>query len=263
MTNFSSYFHAVNCAALGFKPTMTVRQTGGAQENPPRRQPGAHFDLNTRPGDANIKSISVTLSSAFEIDQTHLGNICSEKELAATGCAGRQQIGKATTTTPLLDQPLTGPVYAVSGSGGLPRLAFVLNGQVNLLPRADAKTVKGGRLQTTVPVVPDAPIGHFHLVVFGGKHGYLANTRDICKHVPRVHIGYIAQSGKQRSEDVERDLRLRHSQRASQAPPALASPTGRGARAAAYPRPLREAKRPGSAGPLGVRRCLRRTPPGL
>ena len=36
---------------------------------------------STRPGDANIKSLSVTLPNAFEIDQRHLGNICSEKEL--------------------------------------------------------------------------------------------------------------------------------------------------------------------------------------
>ena len=48
------------------------------------------------------------------------------------------------------------------------------------MPRAETKTVSGGRLRTTVPVVPDAPIGHFHLVVFGGKHGYLSNTRDLC-----------------------------------------------------------------------------------
>ena len=39
-------------------------------------------------------------------------------------------------------QPLSGPVYAVSGSGGLPRLAFLLDGQVDLVPRADTRTVK-------------------------------------------------------------------------------------------------------------------------
>ena len=154
------------------------------------------FDLRTRAGDANIKSLAVTLSNAFEIDQRHLGNICSEKELAATHCAGRTAIGEATTTTPLLDQPLQGPVYAVSGSGGLPRLAFILDGQVDLLPRADAKTVSGGRLQTTVGVVPDAPIGHFHLTIFGGKKGYLANTRSLCAQAPVTVVEFEAQNGK-------------------------------------------------------------------
>jgi hypothetical protein len=197
--DFSSYFQAVNCATLPFKPKLTMRQSG---RNATQRgdNPTLQLDLKTRPGDANIKSVTVTLPSAFEIDQRHLGNLCTEKELVATQCAGRQKIGKATTTTPLLDQPLSGPVYAVSGSGGLPRLAFLLNGQVDLVPRADTKTASGGRLQTTVPVVPDAPIGHFHMTVFGGKAGYLANTRELCGHRVSARIAFTGQNGKAVSE---------------------------------------------------------------
>ena len=203
VTDFSSYFNAVNCDTLSFKPKMTMRQLGGRKNTRRARNPQLQFDLKTRPGDANIKSLSVTLSSAFEIDQRHLGNICSEKELTEKQCAGRTPIGKATTETPLLDQPLSGPVYAVSGSGGLPKLAFILNGQVNLVPRAETETVKGGRLMTTVPVVPDAPIGHFRLNVYGGKTGYLINTRDICVHRPAVQIAYTGQNGKTTSESIK------------------------------------------------------------
>jgi hypothetical protein len=199
VTDFSSYFNAVNCATLPFKPKMTVRQVGkkGTRRS---QNPRLQFDLRTRTGDANIKTLSVTLSHAFEIDQRHLGNICSEKELTEKQCAGRTPIGQATTTTPLLDEPLAGAVYAVSGSGGLPRLAFVLNGQVNLVPRADTETTSRGQLKTTVPVVPDAPIGHFRMTVFGGKTGYLINTRDICAHPPMTDIAYTAQNGKTTSQ---------------------------------------------------------------
>jgi len=200
VTDFSSYFQVANCARLPFKPKMTVKQIGKKSRR--AQNPVLQFDLRTRPGDANIKALSVTLSHAFEIDQRHLGNICSEKELAANQCAGRTPIGKATTTTPLLDQPLAGPAYAVSGSGGLPKLAFILNGQVNLVPRADTTTV-GGRLKTTVPVVPDAPIGHFRLTVFGGKSGYLINTRDTCVHTPVNRVAYTGQNGKTRTESVK------------------------------------------------------------
>jgi hypothetical protein len=200
VADFSSYFQAVNCKTLPFKPKLTMRQSGGRSATQRGDNPTLQVDLKTRPGDANIKSVTVTLPSAFEIDQRHLGNLCTEKELAATQCAGRQKIGKATTTTPLLDQPLSGPVYAVSGSGGLPRLAFILDGQVDLVPRADTKTASGGRLQTTVPVVPDAPIGHFHLTVFGGKGGYLANTRDLCGHGVSARVAFTGQNGKAVSE---------------------------------------------------------------
>jgi hypothetical protein len=207
ITDFSSYFNAVNCATLPFKPKMTVKQIGGRKSTNRSANPEMQFDLRTRPGDANIKSLAVTLPPAFAIDQRHLGNICSEKELVATECAGRTPIGKATTTTPLLDQPLTGPAYAVSGSGGLPKLAFILNGQVNLVPRAETKSIVtksgAGTLQTTVPIVPDAPIGHFALTVFGGKSGYLVNTRSLCAKVPVTKIAYTAQSGKTHSESVK------------------------------------------------------------
>ena len=204
----SSYFHVGQLRGAALQAEDGDQADGRPQEHRSRSsnpalavRPDGHA-----PGDANIKSLAVTLPSAFEIDQRHLGNLCSEKELAATQCAGRQPIGKATTTTPLLEKPLSGPVYAVSGSGGLPRLAFILNGQVDLVPRADTETVTGGRLQTTVPVVPDAPIGHFSLTVFGGKRGYLANTRNLCTHVPITTVAFTGQNGKSTTQRVKTSI---------------------------------------------------------
>ena len=72
------------------------------------------------------------------------------------------------------------------------------------MPRAETKTIVtksgAGQLQTTVPVVPDAPIGHFRLTVFGGKTGYLVNTRDICANAPVTKVDYTGQNGKTYSE---------------------------------------------------------------
>jgi hypothetical protein len=195
ITDFSSYFQAINCANLPFGPKFSVRQLGGRKQSHRSANPALRFDLRTRPGEANISTIAVTLPPAYSIDQRHLGNLCSEKELLSTKCAGRTPIGRASTRTPLLDQPLAGPAYAVSGGGGLPRLAFVLDGQVGLVPRAESLGVRGG-LKTTVPVVPDAPIGHFVLDVFGGKHGYLQNTRDVCASPPAIKVQYTAHSGR-------------------------------------------------------------------
>ena len=201
VTDFSSFFHAVNCATLGFKPKMTMRQLGGRKATHRASNPGLEISLRTRKGDANIKSISVILPNAFEIDQRHLGNLCSEKELVEKECAGRTAIGTASTKTPLLDEPLSGPVYAVSGSGGLPRLAFMLNGQVKIVPRADADTVKGSRLRTTVPVVPDAPVDTFKMKMFGAKQGYLVNSRSLCgKRRPKAKISFTGQNGKVRTQ---------------------------------------------------------------
>jgi hypothetical protein len=202
VANFSSGFQAVNCATLGFNPKMTIKQLGGRKATARSKNPSLRFDLWTRPGDANIRSLSVKLPKAFSIDQRHLGNICSEKELEATQCAGRTPIGEATTTTPLLDQPLSGLAYAVSGGGGLPRLAFLLHGQVNLVPRAESKTDKRGRLETTVPIVPDAAAGHFRLRLFGGKIGYLVNSRSLCAAPSVVKVVFGGQNEKRRVQRV-------------------------------------------------------------
>jgi hypothetical protein len=200
--SFSSPFNAVNCSVLPFKPAMKITQLGGKGQTARSKDPSVRFDLTTRPGNANIKSVAVTLPKAFEIDQRHLGNICSKAQLASEHCAGRQAIGTVSTETPLLEKPLEGPAYAVSGFGKLPHIAFILAGQVTLIPEAMSSSVKGGHLKTVVPTVPDAPIGHFHLTLYGGKRGYLTNTRSLCASPAVTTVEYVAQSGKRLTQRV-------------------------------------------------------------
>jgi hypothetical protein len=192
---FSSYFQAANCATLPFAPKMKISQLGGRKATERAKDPSIRFDLSTREGDANIKSIAVTLPNALEIDQNHLGNLCSKSELEASHCAGRQPIGTVKDETPLLEAPLEGNAYAVAGYGGLPHVAFILGGQVMVVPQSESKQTKQG-LRTTVPVVPDVPIGHFQLTLFGAKQGYLSNTSSLCSHAVVTTVEYTAQNGK-------------------------------------------------------------------
>jgi hypothetical protein len=112
-------------------------------------------------------------------------------------------MGEASDETPLLEAPLKGPVYAVSGFGLLPHLAFILGGQVMVIPEAESKTIAGGRLQTTVPIIPDAPVGHFHFTVFGGSRGYISNTESLCAHAPLVGASFTGQNGKTETQQVK------------------------------------------------------------
>jgi hypothetical protein len=202
VADFSSYFIADDCSSLGFRPKMTIRQLGKKGQTKRSKNPRLQFDLWTRAGDANIRSVSVTLPKAFAIDQRHLANICSKAQLEQELCAGRQKIGDVWVQTPLLDQPLSGPAYAVSGFGKLPRLAFILDGQVRLVPQAESSSVKKGFLRTVVPVVPDAPVGHFRLTLLGGSKGYLVNTRDLCVAASRATVKYSAHSGRSHTQRV-------------------------------------------------------------
>ena len=159
--SFTSPFIAVNCSTLGFTPKMTVTQLGGHASTSRGKDPSLQFDLNTTPGDANLSSATVTLPKTFEIDQRHLGNLCSRGQLEREHCAGRQPIGTVSDVTPLLEKPLEGPAYAVSGYASgknvLPHIVFILGGQVTIMPQGESMTISGGRLKTVVPVIPDAP----------------------------------------------------------------------------------------------------------
>jgi hypothetical protein len=181
---------------------MTIRQLGKRKQTKRAKNPRLQFDLWTRGGDANLRSVAVTLPKAFAIDQRHLGNICSKAQLEAELCKGRQPIGNAWVRTPLLDEPLQGPAYAVSGFGKLPRVAFILDGQVTLVPQAESSSVKGGYLKTVVPIIPDAPVGHFRLTLLGGKKGYLVNTRDLCASKAVTGVRFTGQNGKLRDQRV-------------------------------------------------------------
>jgi len=201
--SFTSPFIAVNCSTLPFAPKMSIAQLGGHKFTARAKDPSLQFDLNTQPGDANIKSVAVTLPRAFEIDQRHLGNLCDKAELASDQCKGRQPIGYVKDETPLLEKPLEGPAYAVSGYGVLPHIAFILGGQVMITPEAESTTIAGARLKTVVPIVPDAPIGHFRFSLLGGSHGYISNSESLCAAKPVIAVQLNGQNGKSITEQVK------------------------------------------------------------
>jgi hypothetical protein len=105
----------------------------------------------------------------------------------------------------------------VSGFGRLPRLVFVLAGQVTILPQAESSSQKDGRLRTIVPVIPDAPVGHFRLTLLGGAQGYLINSKDLCRHGGAVRVEFEGQNGKSWAQRIKPKLpcgkRVRHGKR--------------------------------------------------
>ncbi len=83
----------------------------------------------------------------------------TKAELAADQCKGKAAIGTVIDETPLLEKPLEGLAYAVSGFGDgvLPHVVFILGGQVTVMPQGESTTVSGGRLQNVDPGDPRRP----------------------------------------------------------------------------------------------------------
>lgn len=179
-------------SAEPFEPQASLTAIGGTARTD---KPEVVMRVEARPEDANIRSAAVTLPAAFIVDQTALGDLCSERELKADDCSGRKRMGVARVVSPLYDEALTGPVYAVSGSGGLPRLAYVLGGPAEILLRGRIE-VRGVRIEAGVDDVPDVPMKTFELRIDGGKPGYLILSRDVCRTEVTADASFASQDGE-------------------------------------------------------------------
>jgi hypothetical protein len=193
----SSRFQVGGCEALGFKPKLAIRLFGGTHRG---SHPKLRAVLTPRPGDANIASASVTLPHSEFLDQAHIKTICTRVQFAAKACPAGSIYGFAEATTPLLDAPVSGPVYLRSSNNPLPDLVAALRGpdsqpiEVHVAGRIDS--VNGG-IRSTFETVPDQPVSSFTLTMQGGKKGLLVNSRDLCKGKPqRVNGAFTAQNGR-------------------------------------------------------------------
>jgi hypothetical protein len=185
-------FQVADCAALGFKPSLRLSLSGGSERG---EHPALRALLKARPGDANIARAQVTLPRSEFLDQGHIRTVCTRVQFAADSCPKGSIYGQAKAITPLLDQPLSGPVYLRSSSNKLPDLVADLDGQVEVELVGRIDSVRGG-IRTTFASVPDAPVSRFVLTMQGGKKGLLVNSTDICEGSHRATVKMDAQSGR-------------------------------------------------------------------
>lgn len=195
----TSPFQAADCAALGFKPKLSLRLRGGTHRGD---TPALEAVVKARKGDANIGEAQVTLPHSEFLEQGNIGTICTRVQFAAGDvpgekCPPRSIYGHARAITPLLDEPIEGPVYLRSSPRQLPDLVAALHsGKIDVNVTGYIDAAKGGRLRTTFATVPDAPVTKFVLKMQGGKKGLLVNSTNICKGKNRAIADFTGQNGK-------------------------------------------------------------------
>ena len=188
----SSPFQVSNCTALGFTPRLALRLSGSHRRG---GFPALQATLTPRPGDANLGKATVTMSPRLFLAQEHLDTVCTPKQFAVHACPSGSVYGKATAVTPLLETPLTGPVYLRSNGSErkLPDLVAALSGrgiEVEALGKIDS--FKGG-LRARFDLLPDAPLTKFTMSLRGGDHSLITNATDTCLHPQVASAKFVAQ----------------------------------------------------------------------
>ncbi|HEU4393454.1 MAG TPA: hypothetical protein VFR04_07460 [Solirubrobacterales bacterium] len=195
----TSPFQAADCASLGFGPKLALSLKGGTKRG---QNPAFKAVLTARPGDANIGKAKVTLPHSAFLDQAHIKTICTRVQFKAgagngSQCPAGSIYGYAKAITPLLDEPIEGPVILRSSSNPLPDLVAALHSQkidFNLVGRIDS--VGEGQIRNTFELVPDAPVTKFTLTMQGGKKGLIVNSTNLCRSTNKAKADFTGQNGK-------------------------------------------------------------------
>lgn len=197
-------FQATNCRALKFKPKFFARIFGGKKQTQRAQHPRFRAILEARKGDANVRRAAFILPRATILDQGHIKTICTRVQLAANQCPKNAIYGYAKAISPLLDDPLKGPVYLTSSSHELPDLLADLHGQIPIRLRG-VISGKNARLKTVFNETPDVAVSKFILNMKGGGKGLIVNSRNLCKSQTGGYLNLRAQNSRRMKD---RNLRL-------------------------------------------------------
>lgn len=194
--SLSNHFQVRGCGNLKFAPKLSVRLFGGTRRS---AYPRLRATLEAKPGQANLARASVALPHSEFLAQEHIRTVCTRVQFAAQACPPGSVYGRATAITPLLDQPISGPVYLRSSSHELPDLVVDLRGpawqplETVVVGRIDSRK---GQIRTTFENAPDVPLTKFTLQMQGGKKGLLVNSRNICASTNRATAAFEGHNGK-------------------------------------------------------------------
>jgi hypothetical protein len=188
----SARYQAANCANLGFKPKLNFKLKGGTTRG---GHPSLLATYKPRKGDANLEGLVVRLPRSAFLDQAHIRTICTRVQFAADNCPKAAQYGYIKAFTPLLEEPLQGPVWLRSSDHNLPDLVFDLHGlvDVEVSTRIDSKN---GGIRASIESAPDAPLSKVILQMQGAKKGLIINSRNLCGKASKANVEFGGHNGK-------------------------------------------------------------------
>jgi hypothetical protein len=203
-TRRSSSFTPTGCDRLVYDPRISATLDGAG----PRQHPQLTTVVSQGADEATSSKVVVTLPLGVGPDLSALNTTCPSADFDAGTCADATKVGSATAQTPLLADPLTGPVYLVArNGGGLPQLGIAFGGLLPVKLRASVTVGAGARLVSTLDGLPDVPLSSFTLVLDGGDRGLLRSDSDLCAAAPTIDAAFTAQNGVEHTAGAVVDAR--------------------------------------------------------
>jgi hypothetical protein len=201
-------FTPTACDALPFAPKLAAKIGTTRDDARPGAQPAIAVTVTQADGEANAKSVAVTLPAGFSSSIEALGNACAAATYDAGGCPAAAVIGSASAESPLLAAPLSGPVTLVADPvGGLPQLRVALRGAfpVNLVGMVSI--APNGGLVNTFGGIYDVPLSRFVLTLAAGTTNPVKVSRDLCLPGQGTLAGaFVAHSGTQATATANAEL---------------------------------------------------------
>jgi len=204
----SPTFNSTGCENQKFSPNldMTIDMSKGGEyiENP---------DLTTEItqgiDEANQKRVEAILPSTVQANNATLNHQCPAASFPLDpsipqGCSPSTQVGTAVARTPLLSQPLQGPVYLIQNPGLLPKVGLDLKGPLparilgNATPTADLRL--DNVFGDNPPGLPDVPLTQFKLTFGGGKGGLIVATDAICPGPSQYNAVFDSFGGQHKTQ---------------------------------------------------------------
>ena len=185
-------YTATNCAALPFAP-----KASGTIGSKGRNRKGSLISLTTSfdfpAGSGSLKDSVVILPKDVTSNLDALTRAC-DLVTPVDSCPATSSIGTAEAATPLLAEPLRGPVVLKkSASGPYPSLVVRLKGAAPLTLEGKVDIAQN-RLRNSFPGAPDIPLSKFKLSIDGGKGGLLLAVEDLCR-ANRANTADISLTG--------------------------------------------------------------------
>ncbi len=190
-------FQVSGCQGLPFAPKLSAVAPARVSS----RGNGAGLDVKiagAKSGQANLKSVTVNLPRPLKPRLTAVQRSCLAATFAKNpaACPPESVVGNAMVHTPMLNLPLTGPVYLVFYRGvKYPKLVMILQGSGVEIQLTGLLSVNKGISRTELAPLPDIPMSLFELNLPEGGHSVLGATEGLCGKPQTMPDTTVGQNG--------------------------------------------------------------------